>query len=43
MSSSHKYIKDYPRPQLVREEWVNLNGEWDFRFDDALEGESAKW
>ena len=43
MSSSHKYIKDYPRPQLVREEWENLNGEWDFRFDDALEGESGKW
>lgn len=43
MSSSHKYIKDYPRPQLVREEWENLNGEWDFRFDDALEGENGKW
>jgi len=43
MSSSHKYIKDYPRPQLVREEWGNLNGEWDFRFDDALEGEGGKW
>lgn len=43
MSSSHKYIKDYPRPQLVREEWENLNGEWDYRFDDALEGEGGKW
>ena len=43
MSSSHKYIKDYPRPQLVRENWENLNGEWDFRFDDAWEGESGKW
>lgn len=43
MSSSHKYIKDYPRPQLVRENWENLNGEWDFRFDDAWEGEGGKW
>lgn len=43
MSSSHKYIKNYPRPQLVRENWENLNGEWDFRFDDAWEGESGKW
>lgn len=23
---------EYPRPQFVREEWKNLNGEWDFRF-----------
>lgn len=43
MSSSHKYIKDYPRPQLVRENWENLNGEWNFRFDDACEGEGGKW
>lgn len=21
------YIKDYPRPQLVRKDWKNLNGE----------------
>ena len=23
-------LKDYPRPQLEREEWLCLNGEWDF-------------
>ena len=22
--------RGYPRPQLVRENWVNLNGEWDY-------------
>ena len=22
------YIKNYPRPQFVREEWEDLNGEW---------------
>ncbi|MBB6731573.1 glycoside hydrolase family 2 protein [Cohnella zeiphila] len=37
------YIKDYPRPQFVRREWVNLNGEWSFRFDDDNVGEKAKW
>jgi beta-galactosidase/beta-glucuronidase len=26
---------DYPRPQLVRERWTSLNGEWQFTFDDA--------
>ncbi len=24
------YIKDFPRPQLTRKNWLNLNGEWDF-------------
>lgn len=27
--------KDYPRPELVRKDWVCLNGEWDFAFDFA--------
>ncbi|HEY8606669.1 MAG TPA: glycoside hydrolase family 2 TIM barrel-domain containing protein [Noviherbaspirillum sp.] len=25
----------YPRPQLVREHWQSLNGQWKFCFDDA--------
>lgn len=37
------YIKDYPRPQLVRPSWLNLNGEWDFCFDDKNEGLAAGW
>ena len=24
---------EYPRPQFVRNEWYNLNGEWEFSFD----------
>lgn len=24
---------EYPRPQFVREDWLNLNGEWEFSFD----------
>ena len=23
---------EYPRPQFVRENWMSLNGEWDFSF-----------
>ena len=37
------YIKDYPRPQLVRKAWTNLNGSWDFCFDDKNCGEKEKW
>ena len=37
------YRKDYPRPQFVRENWVNLNGAWDFSFDDQNKGEDEKW
>lgn len=31
---------EYPRPQFEREAWVNLNGEWNFAFDDQWQGES---
>ncbi len=34
---------EYPRPQFVREKWNNLNGEWDFAFDDANVGLKEKW
>lgn len=37
------YIKNYPRPQFVRKEWENLNGNWDFRFDDENIGEQEQW
>ena len=37
------YIKDYPRPQFVRKNWENLNGTWDFQFDDENIGEAQKW
>ena len=30
--------QEYPRPQFYRQPWINLNGEWGFRFDDALKG-----
>ena len=35
--------KEYPRPQFVRDNWVCLNGEWDFEIDNAENGESLKY
>ena len=26
----HNVLPEYPRPQLVRDNWVNLNGLWDY-------------
>lgn len=37
------YQKDYPRPQLVRDSWQNLNGTWSFLFDDEDAGERETW
>jgi beta-galactosidase/beta-glucuronidase len=34
---------EYPRPQFVRSRWLNLNGEWDFAFDDANKGRELGW
>jgi beta-galactosidase/beta-glucuronidase len=35
--------QDYPRPQFVRDAWVNLNGEWQFEFDDSRVGDQERW
>lgn len=37
------YIKDYPRPQMIRKDWALLDGKWDFAFDDANIGEASDW
>lgn len=29
---------EYPRPQLVRSDWMNLNGTWQFEIDNGMEG-----
>ena len=29
---------EFPRPQLVRDTWMNLNGKWDFLFDFGNSG-----
>ncbi len=30
--------QEYPRPQFIRNDWLNLNGEWEFEFDNSSEG-----
>jgi len=34
---------DYPRPQFRRDSWENLNGIWEFAFDDDNQGENLGW
>ncbi|WP_059102585.1 glycoside hydrolase family 2 protein [Shouchella shacheensis] len=36
-------LNEYPRPQYVRESWMNLNGKWAFDFDDGDFGEEEEW
>lgn len=33
---------EYPRPQLVREDWINLNGRWEFEMDQSVSGKARK-
>lgn len=33
---------EYPRPQMIRSEWINLNGEWDFEIDYGKSGKERK-
>lgn len=37
------FCTDYPRPNFVRTEWQNLNGIWEFEFDDYNIGLKEKW
>ncbi len=32
--------KEYPRPQFIRKDWINLNGEWQFEIDNGKSGEA---
>lgn len=34
---------EYPRPQFVRKEWMNLNGLWQFEIDNTLSGKEKGW
>ena len=34
---------EYPRPQFARRDWLNLNGVWEFAFDDADVGLAEQW
>ncbi len=34
---------EYPQPQFERAEWQNLNGNWEFEFDDTNAGMDGHW
>ena len=34
---------EYPQPQFEREQWLSLNGKWEFEFDDAAQGIAQDW
>ena len=34
---------EYPRPQFVRKDWRNLNGEWEFEIDNAMVGKEKEF
>jgi beta-galactosidase/beta-glucuronidase len=34
---------EFPQPQFEREQWMTLNGAWQFEFDDARKGVEEDW
>ena len=36
-------LPEHPRPDFQRQMWENLNGQWDFKFDQNNIGEKEKW
>lgn len=35
--------EEYPRPNMVREKWINLNGKWEFEIDHGNSGKERKY
>ena len=42
-NQDHRAEAAYPRPQLRRDDWTDLNGVWDFDLDDADRGLADGW
>ena len=43
MRHTLSYVKNHPNPQFYREDYLLLNGEWDFMFDDDNLGTNSQW
>src|SRR5689334_9431217 len=41
--SPDKAHPEYPRPQMVRDKWTNLNGLWDYAVLEQASGVPDKW
>ena len=37
------FLPEHPRPDFERSQWINLNGEWDFKFDPKDAGVKEHW
>ena len=42
-SSKNIPLPEHPRPDFLRAKWVNLNGPWEFRFDEKDAGRKRQW
>ena len=38
-----RVLPEYPRPQMVRKKWLNLNGLWDYAITARDAGRPAEW
>ena len=36
-------LNEYPRPEMVRKQWANLNGSWDYAIEPASNNFPARW
>ncbi|MCJ7842427.1 beta-galactosidase [Lederbergia sp. NSJ-179] len=43
MKSTSMPRPEYPRPQMVRSDWLNLNGNWEFEMDHGKSGKQRNW
>jgi hypothetical protein len=42
-SSENIPLPEHPRPDFQRQQWLNLNGPWQFRFDKDNVGQEEQW
>ena len=43
MAKEAIFRPEHPRPDFQRSSWLNLNGRWQFAFDDGNKGLREKW